>query len=199
MAKQVVVIASGETERRVLTHLMADLNEQEIMLRSVIIPSRHRDLKPHIAIDLIQSEFYGPDGPPEKFVILIDADGKAPSQVLDPFREEFPKRLSNDVLSRVQYAYAQWHLEAWYFADARNLRSYFGGRALGNVDSSQPDEIENPKLHLKHLLGGEQTYTARISEEIAARLDARTIAQRSPSFNGFLEAVKNGMSSTVAE
>ena len=35
---------------------------------------------------------------------------------------------------------------------------------------------------------------ARISEEIAGRLDAPTIAQRSPGFKGFLGAVMNGSS-----
>ena len=100
-------------------------------------------------------------------------------------------RLSKDVLSRIQYAYAQWHLEAWYFADAANLRRYLGGRNLGSVDTSQPDNIQNPKLHLKNLLSDE-TYTSRVSEEIATGLDAKTIAQRSLSFRGFLEAVKNG-------
>ena len=199
MTKQVVVIASGETERLALPYLVAHLHEEGIMLRSVIYPPNHQDLKPHIAIPLIQTEFYGPDGPPEKFVVLVDVDGKDPSQVVAPFKEEFPKRLSNDVLSRVQYAYAQWHLEAWYFADARNLRRYLGGRALGNVDTSQPDWIQNPKHHLKNLLGSDLTYTAQVSEEIASNLDARTIAQRSPSFNGFLEAVKNGTESTASK
>ena len=63
--------------------------------------------------------------------------------------------------------------------------------ALGNVDTSKPDEIQNPKLHLKNVLG-DRVYTARVSEEIARKLDAATIAQRSPSFEGFLEAVTNG-------
>ena len=191
MSKQVVVIASGQTERRALPHLVAHLREREIVLRSVIIPPSHRSLKPSLVIQLIQSEFYGPDGPPEKFVILVDVDGKDPSQVLDPFKEELPERLANDISSRVQYAYAQWHLEAWYFADAANLRRYLGGRNLGSVDTSQPDDIQNPKLHLKKLLG-DGFYTAQVSEEIAKMLNSQTIAQRSLSFRNFLEAVKNG-------
>ena len=197
MPKHVVVIASGETERRAVPHLVAHLREREIVLRSVIIPPSHRDLKPSLVIQLIRSEFYGPDGPPEKFVILVDVDGKDPSQVLDPFEEELPKRLAKDVLSRVQYAYAQWHLEAWFFADATNLRRHVG-RALGSVDTSRPDEIQNPKLHLKNLLS-DRFYTARVSEEIAKVLDAETIAQRSRSFQGFLEAMKNGASHTESD
>lgn len=35
-------------------------------------------------------------------------------------------------------------------------------------------------------------YTSRISEEIAGTLKPQTIEGRSPSFKGFVEAVKNG-------
>ena len=52
-------------------------------------------------------------------------------------------------------------------------------------------EIQNPKLHLKNLLG-DRVYNARVSEDIARRLDATTITARSPSFDGFREAVING-------
>ena len=96
-----------------------------------------------------------------------------------------------------QSAYAQQHLEAWYFGDTANLRAYLG-HAPGNVDTSKPDEIENPKNHLKNVLD-DRVYTARISEEIAMSLDPKTIAGRSPSFRGFLEAVKNGVSSREAD
>ena len=98
-------------------------------------------------------------------------------------------RLGN-IHAEVLYAYAQQHLEAWYFANAEGLRNFLG-RNLGSVDTSKPDEIQNPKLHLKHLRGS-RVYTARVFEDIARALDPETIAQRSPSFSGFLEAVING-------
>ena len=104
-------------------------------------------------------------------------------------RTQLPERV-HDVEADVLYAYAQAHLEAWYFADADNLRQYLG-RAPGQVDTSKPDEIDNPKLQLRHLLG-ERVYTARVSAEIAGTLDATTIALRSPSFRIFVEAVMNG-------
>ena len=75
-------------------------------------------------------------------------------------------------------------------ADADNLSDYLG-RPLGNVDTSSPDTIQNPKLHLKNLLG-DKPYTARVSEDIAKRLDARAIVRRSPSFRAFIAAVENG-------
>lgn len=190
--KHVVVLASGETEQRSLPHLVAHLRENGIEVR-IRIPARNRALSVEMAHKLIQASRYDfPDGPPDKYVILVDVNGKPPDQVLAPFKENLPGRLDDQLNSRLQYAYAQRHLEAWYFADASNLRAYLG-RAPGNVDTSQPDDIENPKLHLKHLLG-ERVYTARISEDIAKSLNAQTIAERSPSFRGFLAAVKNGTS-----
>lgn len=59
------------------------------------------------------------------------------------------------------------------------------------MNTSKPDEIQNPKQHLKNLLG-DLTYTARVSEDIATSLDSLIIAQRSPSFGGFVKVVING-------
>ena len=122
-------------------------------------------------------------------MLLVDADGNDPDSIVLPLREKLTELIPEEIHVRVQYAWAQWHLEAWYFADATNLREYLS-RNAGSVDTSKPDEIQNPKLHLKHLLP--RTYTARVSEEIARTLNPRTIAGRSPSFKGFVEAVLNG-------
>ena len=191
MDKRVVIIASGETERRALPYLTAHLREDDIDV-SVRIPARNRPLRVETVYKIMQSAMYDtPEGPPDKYVVLVDVDSKEPGEVLGDLQRNLTARLGGQFEPNVQYAYAQWHLEAWYFADAGNLREYLDGRALGNVDTSQPDNIENPKLHLKHLLG-EHFYTARVSEDIARVLDSSVMAQRSPSFHGFLEAVKNG-------
>ncbi len=39
---------------------------------------------------------------------------------------------------------------------------------------------------------GNRVYTARTSEDIARTLDPQIIEQRSPSFRGLVEAVRNG-------
>lgn len=197
MTKHVVVLASGETEQRAIPHLVAHLGAHGIKVR-VRIPGRHRALNVEMAHKLIQAARYdSQDGPPDKYVILVDVNGHTPDQVLDPFKEDLPGRLDDQLQSKIQYACAQRHLEAWYFADAFNLREYFGGQAIGDVDTSQPDDILNPKLHLKNLLRNlfdNRVHTAQISEDIARQLNPQTIAERSPSFRGFLEAVKNGTS-----
>lgn len=90
----------------------------------------------------------------------------------------------------VYYTYAQRHLEAWFFADARGLRKYLE-RNLADVDASRPDLIENPKLHLKHLLAN-QLYTSEVAERISYTLDAAAIAERSASFGRFLATIRNG-------
>ena len=191
MLKRVVVIASGQTERRALPLLVSHLRDKGISIDDVRIPPSNGALNAQMAGKLINAAWYGNAvGPPDKFVILVDTNGTDPFEVLGPFRERLPGHLGDEIKVNVQYAYAQQHLEAWYFADATNLRDWLG-RALGSVDTSKPDEIQNPKLHLKNVLGN-RVYTARVSEEIARTLDASTIAQRSPSFKGFLEAVMNG-------
>ncbi len=191
MTKHVIVIASGETERRSLPHLVAHLQAEEISVDDVRIPPGNRPLTVEMTEKLLKATWYEKVlNPPDKFVVLLDADGKAPEEVLYPFREQLPGRLGAKIRAPIQFACAQWHLEAWYFADVTSLRAYLEW-APGNVDTSKPDEIHNPKLHLKHLLG-DRIYTAVISEEIARKLNARMIAQHSPSFQGFLEAVRNG-------
>ena len=190
MAHNVVVIASGLTEQRSLPHLLSYLREQGTYVTEIRIPPNNRTLSYSVAASIIKSIWYvNPEAAPEKFVLLVDADGKDPDSVLVPLQEKLTERLPDKIRVRVQYAYAQWHLEAWYFADATHLRAYLS-RSAGSVDTSKPDEIQNPKLHLKHLLP--RTYTARVSEEIARTLNPRTIAGRSPSFKGFVDAVLNG-------
>lgn len=156
MSKHVVVIASGETERRSLPHLVSHLQDQDVFVDEVRIPPGNAALNVSMAARLIKAAWYARLGssPPDKFVILVDLDNKTP----------------NDAL----------------------------GARLEIVDTSKPDDIENPKNHLKNVLD-ERVYTARVSEEIAMSLDPTTIAGRSPSFRGFLEAVKNGVSSGEAD
>ena len=191
MGKRIVVIASGETERRALPRLLSHLEDEGVSIVDVLIPRRNRALDVRMAERLLKSAWYESAADrPDKFVVLVDTDGKAPDEALAPFREGIPGRLGDDIEADVLYAYARWHLEAWYFGDAANLRGFLGG-SLGSVDTSSPDEIQNPKVHLKNVLG-DRVYTARLSEEIARTLDPATIAQRSPSFARFLEAVANG-------
>ena len=192
MSKRVIIIASGETERRSLPHLVAHLEEENITVADIRIPPGNRQLRVNTVVPLVTAAWfeylYGDT--PDKFVILLDIDGKQPEEVLRPFRQSLPYRLSQSIRAPIQLAYAQWHLEAWYFGDAANLRAYLG-RNLGRANTLSPDEIQNPKLHLKHLLGS-VNYTSAVSEEIATNLEGHTIARHSPSFSTFLGAIRNG-------
>lgn len=131
---------------------------------------------------------------PDKFVVLLDTDASPPGQVVAPIRSGLPSRLRG-IRANIQFAYAQRHLEAWYFADAQSLRRYLG-RDVGSIDPSDPDALLNPKLHLRNLLGS-RLYTSLVSQEIAAGLNAATVAQHSPSFRGFVAALKNGGSAAA--
>lgn len=63
----------------------------------------------------------------------------------------------------------------------------------GEEEGTKVIREEHPEriLHLKHLLGN-RVYTAAVAEEIARVLDAAVIARRSPSFHGFIAALRNG-------
>lgn len=190
MAKRVVIIASGPTEREALPHLLKYLDREGIAL-DIRIPPGHRKLRSNVLCGIIYAAQHDSlDGPPAKYVILVDTDGKSPEEALIPIQQGLQRTSVVEAVGVIKYTYAQWHLEAWYFADARNLRNYLG-RDVGNIDPNQPDAIQNPKLHLRRLLG-DRMYTAELSGDIAKRLDPQTIAQRSPSFRGFVEAVRNG-------
>jgi hypothetical protein len=192
MSKKVIVIASGETERRSLPHLVAHLQAEDVFVVEIRRPDGNKALSVEMAEKLVKAAWWAPpeNVVPDKFVILVDADGKDPEQVLYPFRERLRARLGPKITASLQFACAQWHLEAWYFADITGLRSYIGCDP-GSVDASKPDEIQNPKLQLRNLLG-ERMYTAVVSEEIARLLNVQSIAGRSPSFQSFLEAVRDG-------
>lgn len=145
---------------------------------------------------LIKAAWYekaASDTPPDKFVLLVDTADATSNEALAQFETRLSGRL-NEIRASLQFAFAQRHLEAWYFGEASNLRKFLGGRALGNIDTTRPDEIRNPKNHLRNLLP-HRLYTAQISEAISDSLDAPIIAERSPSFRHFLEAVRNGPSS----
>ena len=190
MAKRVLVIASGPTEQSALPKLLEHLKSENIEV-DIRIPPGHRQLRPSVVCPIIISSQYDSDeGPPDKCVILVDTDGKSPDEAIAPVRQGLQRTQLSRFSQNIKFAYAQWHLEAWYFADAANLRGYLS-RDVGNINPNDPDQIQNPKHHLRQLLG-DSTYTAQVSEEIAARLNPGTIAQHSSSFRIFLETIRNG-------
>lgn len=197
MSRRVVVIASGETERLALPHLVEHLAVEGVDVQDVRIPPRHQSIKVANAEKIIRAVWFErvPSERPDKFVVLLDTDGSRPDEVLEPIRSALPSRLRG-INANIQFAYAQRHLEAWYFADANGLVRYLR-RDLGNIDPTAPDALQNPKLHLKHLLQtlGSRPYTARVSEEIARQLNVGTIARHSASFCSFIAALRNGTAS----
>ena len=75
MAKRVVIIASGETERRALPHLAHHLQDRSVAVDEVRIPPRNRALNAQMAEKLIKAAWYeNLSTPPDKFVVLMDVD-----------------------------------------------------------------------------------------------------------------------------
>jgi len=186
--KRVVVIASGETERKALPSLLAHLAEESILLSDVRTPPHHRKLDAPMAARLVAAAHWSSIPRPDKFVVLVDADGQDPLAIAPAMQRELAG-LCQVISIPILVTAAKWHLEAWFFADGPGLRAFLA-RDLGNVDGSNPDAIANPKAHLKNLFA--QTYTARIAGLIAGALSAVAIRQTSPSFRRFEAAIRNG-------
>jgi hypothetical protein len=193
VAKRVVVIASGETERRALPHITRHLCKEEgIDLQEVCIPPHHHVLDVASAEKLVLAAWFylsGSGRAPDKFVVLVDADARDPADVTRAF-ESLPNRVHTRVPVPVIVTAAKWHLEAWFFAGGGFLREYLG-RDLGSVDPNAPDGVVNPKLHLTHLLGDKRPYVASVAEEIAKGAQVGEL-RRSASFCAFESALRNG-------
>ncbi len=71
MGKGVVVIASGETERRSLPHLVAHLKAEDIAVVEIRIPPGGRALNMEMAEKLLKASWFERiAAPPDKFVVL---------------------------------------------------------------------------------------------------------------------------------
>jgi hypothetical protein len=190
MGRDVLVVASGETERRSLPHLLKHLIGAELRKLVDVRISPHGRLTVPVAEKIVRAawwEYQGSQVPIDKVVVLADADVKTLEETLRAF-DDLERRLA-DLPFSVRVAAAKWHLEAWFFADAEGLRAWLGGRSLGRIQG-MPDAIPSPKVRLCNLIA--ETYTSRVAESIASALSPEVIRQASPSFAGFEAAVKNG-------
>jgi len=188
MPRRIIVINSGATEQMVLPLLLEHLRPQ-VDPPEVRIPPRRHALTSDIVERLLRAAWWegvGRGRPPEKIVVLVDADASSVEDAVQPFAALAARnpRIECPILTTA----AKWHLEAWFFADSQALRRFLG-RDLGSVDASAPDAIENPKVKLRHLLG--TPYTARIAEQIGRILSPDSL-RRSESFRRFESAALNG-------
>lgn len=194
----VLVVASGSTERAALPHLLREVESgTNHRLVEVVIPPGHRALNGKIVSQLATAGYWKHHaGGSEvgKIVVLHDADRRDPGAVREELESELESLLTK-LTNRgvhVLVAVAKPHIEGWFYADGESLRDFLG-RDLGAAGGCAPDDMENPKLHLTHLLKQRgRHYTARTAGEIASRTDPGRCRTRSPSFAAFELAVRNG-------
>jgi len=155
-------------------------------------PPGNATLTPEQTVRLIKAAWYdlkGRQNPPDKFVVLVDADAQN-AAAAKPFQDAVANLA--DIPAGRFVAVADRHLEAWFFADAEGLRGFLK-RAPGHVDTSDPDNMVDPKRQLMKLLQSQsRVYTARIAGQIAESLNPQNIEGRSPSFASFVKKLKNG-------
>ncbi len=145
------IVQEVEQQRRMgcdqeLDATVLHLQDQGVTVDEVRIPPGNGALNVSMAERIIKAAWHESVGSsaPDKFVILVDLDKKTANEVLAPLQEQLPGRIPDDVRATIKYAYAEQTLEAWYFADATNLKDYLG-HAPGHVDTSKPDENREPQ------------------------------------------------------
>ncbi len=187
MGKQVLVVASGRTELAAVRHLLRSTREliESLDIRTVL----HGRVTIDQATKIVRGAWFERlyVTPLDKAVVLTDCDGASWNESVERLAE-IRLRLQ-DLPLPILIAAANWHLEAWFFADADGLRSALG-RSLGGVNTSSPDDIQNPKLHLRNILA--KPYTSRVAGEIARKIRPEIARTRSPSFQHFETSVLNG-------
>ena len=127
MAKKIVVIVTGETDRRSIPRVCRDAFEQAEWFE-VRKPPGNAALTPEQAKKLIKAAWYemcGRGRAPDKFVMLIDANNHEPLEAARPF-EEMAAHLA-DVTAPKLVTAAVRHLEAWFLAIRRSFGSFWGG------------------------------------------------------------------------
>ena len=150
MTKRVIVIASGSTEQVALRHLTAQLTADGIDVE-VRFPSRHRELRFATVSQLINAALYDSGEAPDKFVVLVDTDGKTPEAAIDPIKSELERSSFRELHQRIHYAYAQWHLEAWFFCRWREFKKLLWRPIIGAcryepTRSNSKSQASSPKL-----------------------------------------------------
>jgi hypothetical protein len=193
MGRDVLIVASGDTERRALPHLTKHLVGAAVRSLVDVRISPHGVLTSRVAEQIIRAAWWDLHGRGltfDKAVVLVDADTQPPDEKLREF-DDLIDRLASLPL-KIKVAVAKWHLEAWFFADSVGLRAWFEGRSLGIVEPL-PDAIQWPKQRLRNLLLPE-SYTPRVAASIASKLSVEAMRESSASFAAFESAVKNGES-----
>ena len=106
MTKRVVVIASGETERRALPHLLRSLQRDGVAQVDVRIPPKNRQLCAKMAEKLIRATWFANLAERiDKFVVVADTDQADPVTVLKSLQRDLHERLE-DIQADILFAYA---------------------------------------------------------------------------------------------
>ena len=98
MTKRVIIIASGETERRALPYLVSHLTGEGVSVDQVLIPPRNRAMNVENVESLIWTEWYSNVAEtPDKFVVLVDTDRDNPQEVMGMLSSRLPLRMGDEI------------------------------------------------------------------------------------------------------
>ena len=187
-----LILASGLKEWYALPVLCRHFCEDAGV--RVVFPD-HSAALIHQVAPLLQLHWRPDVDPP--CVILVDTHRLSPSQAMEPVQQKVDAMVQRGDLSpaarnSIRWAYAQPHLEAWFFADPSGLARYIG---CDEADLGVPGTIRDPQgvlrgLMTQHMPGRRRNYGASRAKDIADGLDARVVLANSPSFKTLIDAIQ---------
>lgn len=120
----------------------------------------------------------------DKAIVIRDADGKDPAQLLNSMQGKVRGRTYP---FPIRFAVIVQELEAWLLADEQAISGVTGKK---QPSIGAPESLLHPKEKLRAVLSDAGVvYTAPVAEKIAADARVDTIASRCSSFQRFREAV----------
>jgi hypothetical protein len=119
--------------------------------------------------------------PLERILVVCDADGEKPENVLAGIRKTGIEKNRFPVIPLVIVQM----LEAWLLADPEALEKVIGFRK----DFINPERERDPKTTLERLLRQTGRYTPAIAARIAQQIDLKVLRKRCPRFEIFRKAV----------
>jgi hypothetical protein len=117
----------------------------------------------------------------ERVLVVSDAEGRPPEQVLRTLRERMTGTYRFPVIPLVIVEM----LEAWLIADPTALEKVVGSKR----DFRSPEKVRDPKTNLANLFSRNALYTPEMARRIVEAIDLPRLRQRCPRFGYFESAV----------
>lgn len=184
------IIVEGDYDSAVYDAFIRRLTAPDVHIKPLVCRGKANVLKEFP--NLLSTFKYEIGGDPvDMAIVILDADGKEPSEVEAKMRAKIQGRNYPFRLNVCLYAVPQ-AMDAWLLADVNAIAAVVQGRGGKRVTRSHddPEGLLDPKVWFRKLLTDHNAaYTAELCREIAQKTDLQVLSERCRRFRVFAELV----------